>query len=98
MITIEPTEGYHIYPLPGEIAAHQTSKPTIIAFENAGGLVPGKPAADRKPEEAKSILDASQTNRHHEHAVSFTVPLDVPKDAKPGVYKVQGLVGLHNLH
>ncbi len=94
VITIEPTEGYHVYPLPGEIAAHQTSKPTIIAFEKSGGLVPGKPVADRKPEEVTSILDASQTNRHHEHAVSFTVPLEVPKDAKPGIYKVQGLVGL----
>jgi thiol:disulfide interchange protein len=94
VISIAPTEEYHVYPLPGEIAAHQVSRPTVIAFKDTSGLVAGRTVADRTPEKIASISDAKEINHQYEQPVSFAVPLTVPKDAKPGIYKVQGVIGL----
>ena len=68
------------------------SKPTLIAIQTAGGLVPQPPTTSAVPK----VDDSNPTfgiQRYHEGDVTWTQRIDVPKDAPPGEYPIVGLIG-----
>ncbi|MCC7476384.1 MAG: thioredoxin family protein [Pirellulales bacterium] len=85
-----PPKG-HLYALADRDAAAGT-KPTLIAVETAGGLVPHRPATD-----ATVQIDNSQPAfgpmRFHEGDVTWTQRIEVPKEAAAGEYTILGMLG-----
>jgi thiol:disulfide interchange protein len=68
------------------------TKPVLIAVERASGLLPRRPTTD-----APMKIDNSEPNfgvmKYHEGEVTWTVPIDVPQNAPPGSYTINGLLG-----
>jgi len=92
VLTVEPQDGWHIAPLKGRFT-DVTSKPTVIAYENLGPLGVGKPSTDSEPVlKREKIGDLELVDRYFDQAVTWTMPVTVQADAKPGEYPIQGVV------
>ncbi len=90
-ITATVPEHAHIFAL-AERDATSGSKPTLIAIQTAGGLLPQPPSTDAVP-----IVDNSNPTfgvmRYHEGSVTWTQRIEVPKNAPLGEYAIAGLIG-----
>jgi suppressor for copper-sensitivity B len=83
VLTAVPDARYHIYAVNSQPKA---AKPTILAIkEHPRGWTAGEPVADSKPSVHKGDLV-------HEQPVTWTVEIDVPKDAVAGSYLVKGVM------
>ena len=82
---------YHIFAL-ADRDAPTGSKPTLIAIQTAGGLLPHRPTTVAVP-----IVDNSDPKfgvmRYHEGDVTWTQKIEIPKDAPHGEYPIAGLIG-----
>lgn len=81
----------HIYAL-AERDAAIGSKPTLIAIQMAGGLVPWPPTTTAVPT-VDTSNPAFGVQRYHEGDVTWTQRIEVPKNAAPGEYPIVGLIG-----
>jgi len=72
---------------------NKISKPTLIVLRKTHGWRRGKPEASKAPRPVESGLKEEPTLYYHEGEVSWTVPLEVPKDAPPGTYDLAGSIG-----
>src|SRR6185437_11147920 len=86
VLTAAPTDGWHIYEL-GRPGGKTVSKPTLIGLTDAAGLEVGATTADLQP-----THDADNPVGQHEKPVSWTTELTVPNGAKPGKYKLSGVL------
>lgn len=86
-ITAEPAEGWHIYALSDKPTA-SGSKPTLLVLTQTAGLNLGPAVASEAP-----TLDPQNGIGEHDGKVTWTVELSVPRDAKSGPIKIEGLLG-----
>jgi suppressor for copper-sensitivity B len=92
-ISAEPQKDFHVYAY-AERDPVKVSKPTLIALKNNLGWKAGKVIASEKPIEHESGIPEEPIQTYHEKKVTWTVDLQVPPDAAPGGYELQGLIGL----
>ncbi|MHB8951818.1 MAG: protein-disulfide reductase DsbD family protein [Pirellulaceae bacterium] len=92
VITGKLAPNWHVYRY-AESDPEKVSKPTLIVLRKTSGWRVGKPTAvpDAKPQE--SGLKEEPIVYYHEGTVTWTVPLQVPKDARPGTYDIAGAIG-----
>ncbi len=92
-ITAETTDHYHIYALAARDPKGLGNKPTLIALENSSGFRWSMPQASSKPTEAPSPAPGLPAQSYHEGTVTWTVPIQIPADTRPGSYPIEGIVG-----
>jgi thiol:disulfide interchange protein len=91
VITATTPSGWHVY-------AHSPrddkagSKPTLIAFGSTSGLVPYGPTTEA-PVKVDNSIPQFGPMRYHEGEVTWTARIDVPQNAPPGAYEINGVVG-----
>ena len=90
-ITATVPEHYHIFALANRDAP-TGSKPTLIAIQTAGGLLPQPPTTSAVPK-IDSSNPAFGIQRYHEGAVTWAQKIEVPKNAPAGEYPIAGLIG-----
>lgn len=91
-IVANPDAGYHIYAY-AEKDPVDVSKPTLIVLTDTSGFRFTTPKPDAPPTEKATKLTKSGKESYHEKPVTWTVELEIPKDAKPGNYPIKGIVG-----
>ncbi|NLX56084.1 MAG: hypothetical protein GXY58_13310 [Planctomycetaceae bacterium] len=72
---------------------NKISKPALIVLRKTSGWRHGKPQASVEPKAVESGLPEEPIQYYHEDTVSWTVPLQVPKDAVAGQYELAGAIG-----
>ncbi len=72
---------------------HKVSKPTLIVLRKTAGWKYGDVTPSVKPKEEESGMEEEPILYYHEGTVSWTVPISVAKDAKPGEYEIAGGIG-----
>ena len=92
VITAEPAPEWHIYAL-ADRNSSTGPKPTLIVLTKTSSLMASPPVAGAQPIEKQSTNFPGTVERYYESPVTFSIEVDVPKDAKPGDYKIGGIVG-----
>jgi thiol:disulfide interchange protein len=93
VITAEMPAGWHIYELAHRDPANLGYKPTLIALANTSGFRLKRTTASAEPKEAPSAVPGLPPQRFYEHRVTWTTPIVIPQDAKPGQYPIEGFIG-----
>jgi suppressor for copper-sensitivity B len=94
-ITAEPAKGWHIYAL-AEKDPKDVSKPTLIVLTDTGGLRYRAAKPDRAPIERSSTVNQAGKEQFYDKPVTWTVEIEVPRDAKPGKFPIAGIVGFQS--
>jgi thiol:disulfide interchange protein len=94
-ITAEPAKGWHIYAL-AEKDPKDVSKPTLIVLTDTGGLRYRAAKPDRAPIERSSTVNQAGKEQFYDKPVTWTVEIEVPRDAKLGKFPIAGLVGFQS--
>jgi thiol:disulfide interchange protein len=84
-------EGSRIY-AHSDRDSQKGTKPVLIAIERASGLLPRRATTDA-PMKIDNSVPQFGVMKYHEGDVTWTVPIDVPKNTPPGVYTIGGLLG-----
>ena len=84
--TAKPNKNYHVY----TASAKDEDSRTNFGITQKGGFLIGAPQTSEKVIE-KEILPGMMT-RYHKSDVTWYLPFDVPKDAKPGEHKIEGSI------
>ena len=92
-VTAEPQPGYHVYAYAPR-DPKRVSKPTLIVWKNNPDWKVSAAVASEKPIEHASGVPEEPVQYYHEKPVTWTVDLQIPADAAPGGYELQGLLGL----
>jgi suppressor for copper-sensitivity B len=92
IINAVPTSGWHIYAL-ADKAPLVGSEPALIVFTETAGLRVSAVKPDRPPIEVPSSLNQSGKEQYYDRQISWTVDVEVPRDAKPGTYPLAGIIG-----
>src|SRR5690606_12194841 len=93
-ITMTPESGWHVY-AHEEKDSKDVSKPTLIVMTDSAGFRFSKPIASRPPVEKSTELSKSGIVRYYEEPVTWTIDLEIPKDATKGSHLIRGIVGFH---
>ncbi|MFV2067461.1 MAG: cytochrome c biogenesis protein CcdA, partial [Pirellulales bacterium] len=92
VITARPQAGWHIYARedrdPKEI-----SKPTLIVIDHPDGTVVYRATTDAEVTEKDQTDLGLGIDRYHEGPVTWTVPIEVPADARRGEHAIAGIIG-----
>lgn len=89
VLTAELAPPYHIYHL-DSVDPNKISKPTLIVLSKTSGWSYGPPQPSAPPNEEPSGLSEEPVLYYYEGTVTWTVPIQVPADAAPGVYELAG--------
>ncbi len=92
VLTAKLQGDWHVYRY-APIDPKKISKPTLIVLRKTAGWQYGDVAVSVKPKEEESGLEDEPILFYHEKTVSWTVPISVAKDAKPGDYDIAGGIG-----
>lgn len=82
--------GWHVY----AFAEHDNqpgSKPTLIAFNELSGFQAGRPVTSSAVTTDNSVPEFG-TMRYYNGPVTWTVPIEIPADTKPGEYPIRGVI------
>lgn len=91
-ITAEPAANWHVYAL-AATDPKDVAKPTLIVLTNTSGLRYGSPRPSAAPSEKPSTVNQAGKELYYDRPVMWTIDLEVPRDAKPGPYAIDGLIG-----
>jgi thiol:disulfide interchange protein len=91
-VTATPDEGWHIYAY-AEEDPKLISKPTLISISQPVGWSKMQVVASAEPIEHETGLSEEPIAYFHEEPVTWTVQIQVPQDAEPGEYTLQGGIG-----
>jgi thiol:disulfide interchange protein len=83
-------DGYHIYPI--DMNSTETNNLTLISFLQKSRMLFGAPKASSEAE-AHTVIEGEPDVIYHPGDVVWKIPVKVPKDAAPGIYGIEGLVG-----
>ncbi|TWU37150.1 protein-disulfide reductase DsbD family protein [Novipirellula artificiosorum] len=83
--TAKPDSGFHVY----RAAVDDADSSTNFVMTEKAGLRVGAPAASSEPHESNLLKGIF----YHDGNVSWTMPVEVPEDAKPGEHKIKGAIG-----
>ncbi len=92
-LQIDPGDGFHVYAFGDRDAGNLGYKPTLIVLTNSSGFPFTRPAASAEPMEEPSPIEGELPQLVYEQPVEWTTTITIPKDTKPGVYEIAGLVG-----
>jgi suppressor for copper-sensitivity B len=92
VISVEPASGWHVYGL-AATDPKDVSKPTLIVLTRTSGLRYTAARPSRPPQEKQSTVNQAGKELFYDQPVTWTVDLEVPRDARPGQYAIEGLVG-----
>ncbi len=68
------------------------TKPVLIAIQSASGLVPHRAATEARVNVDDSVPQFGRMH-YHEGTATWRLRVDVPRNAPPGEYPIQGLLG-----
>jgi len=94
-ITAEPSKGWHIYAL-AEKDPKDVSKPTLIVLTDTGGLRYRAAKPDRAPIERSSSVNSAGKEEFYDKPVTWSVEIEIPRDAKHGRFPIAGIVGFQS--
>jgi thiol:disulfide interchange protein len=86
-LTAIPEEGYHVY----QAAIDDSENATNFVLTQLGGLTAAMPQPSSKPV-TKELADGVSQVTYHQGRVTWTIPLQVPDDAKVGQRTIAGAV------
>ncbi len=94
VLSAEPESGYHIYPL-ADHDSHQVGegKPTLIGLKQAPSWSMTRPAPDRAAAACKLPEPMQSSAPCYESTVRWTMSFTIPREAKPGEYPIEGIIG-----
>jgi hypothetical protein len=92
VITAEPAANWHIYAL-ADKDPKDVSKPTLIVLTSTSGLRYRAAKPSSPPVEEKTTVNQAGKVLYHDKPVSWTIDLEIPRDAKPGKYDLAGIIG-----
>ncbi len=93
VLTAEPAKGWHVYEVAPRDPGDLGYKPTVIALSNTSGFRTGPTTASDKSLVAPSEVPGAPAQRYHADRVTWTTPIVIPKETKPGTYAIEGLIG-----
>ncbi|MEX0978640.1 MAG: hypothetical protein WDZ48_07300, partial [Pirellulales bacterium] len=93
VITAEMPKGWHVYELASRDAGQLGNKPTLIAMSNTSGFQLGPTTSSQKAVEGSATTPGVPARPYYEGRVTWTVPIVIPDDTKPGTYPLEGFVG-----
>ncbi len=86
---VTPKKGYHFYPIAYRVPK-EGSFPTLIVVTGASNW---RKHAVQPSAPPKTVTEEGITQTYYDESTTFTVDLDVPKDAQPGPLNVTGIIG-----
>jgi suppressor for copper-sensitivity B len=92
VITAKLAPTWHVYSW-AESDPKKISKPTLIVLRKTSGWRYGRPQSSVEPKTETSGLNEEPILYYHEDTVTWTVPMEVPKDAQAGEYDLAGAMG-----
>jgi thiol:disulfide interchange protein len=93
VLAAEPVKGWHVYELTARDTGDLGYKPTLIVLTNTSGFRAEPTVASGKATESPSPVPGSPPQRYHDGRVTWTTPILIPADTKPGQYPIEGLIG-----
>jgi thiol:disulfide interchange protein/DsbC/DsbD-like thiol-disulfide interchange protein len=93
VITAEMPAGWHVYELARRDPGDLGFKPTLIALTNSSGFLSKRTTASEEPVQGPSQVPGLPAPRFYEGRVTWTTPIVIPQDTKPGQYPIEGLIG-----
>lgn len=88
VFTAVPDEGFHVYAATTTSASNATN----FVVTQLSGLKATAPVTTSEVVEGEGIAGSPPTT-YHEGTVMWKIPVEVPKDAEPGEYLIEGLIG-----
>jgi thiol:disulfide interchange protein DsbD len=92
-LTATPDAGWHVYALPDPSVEPLGFQPTVIGVRAPAGWSVTRPVPSQEPITKESELEGFPDQRYHENTVEWTLHVNVPADASPGVYPLSGMIG-----
>ncbi len=92
-LTAEMPKGWHIYEFARDDSGSLGYKPTLIALTNTSGFRTGPTTASEPAKIVANDVPGAPPQHYHADRVTWTTPIEIPKDAKPGDYSIEGLIG-----
>ena len=92
VITAKLAPTWHVYGW-AETDPKKISKPTLIVLRRTSRWRYGRPQSSVEPKAEASGLKEEPILYYHEDTVTWTVPMQVPKDAQAGEYDLAGALG-----
>ena len=94
VLTAEPAAPWYLYALADHDPEEPGNpKPTLVELESRRQFTFGRPTPSIEP---ATKMYADHLIRYHARAVSWTVPITVSADTRPGDYPIAGLIGFMN--
>ena len=93
IITASPAEHWHIYEMARKDPEALGNKPTLIVLTNTSGFGFTRTRADSKAVEGEPLFEGATPLRYYEARVAWTTTIKIPRDAKPGQYPIDGVIG-----
>ncbi|MCH7727925.1 MAG: hypothetical protein IH991_15830 [Planctomycetes bacterium] len=82
-----PDDTYHIYQLSDRLLTEGSAQPTLISLTKKPDWKASRPTASKPTKPDPKNVD------YYEGEVSWTIEFDIPPDAQPGDYDLQGIIG-----
>lgn len=93
VITAEMPAGWHVYELAPSDSGAIGNKPTLIALTNTSSFRLEPTKASKQAVDAPPAFPGQPAQRYYAGSVTWTTPIAIPKDTKPGQYPIEGLIG-----
>jgi thiol:disulfide interchange protein len=91
ILAADVTDDWHVFAY-AERDAQIGSKPTLIALQSTWGLPAGRPTTGA-PITVDNSVPEFGTMHYYAGPVTWTIEINVPRNAEPGVYPIHGVVG-----
>ncbi len=93
VLTAEPAKDWHIYGLAASDSGSVGYKPTLIGLRNTSGFQAQATKASEPAIESRPNVPGEPTQRYHTASVTWTTPIVIPANTKPGAYPIEGIIG-----
>jgi thiol:disulfide interchange protein len=93
ILSAELPPGWHVYELAPSDPGDLGYKPTLVALTNSAGFRLGPTTADQQVTVEEPEAEGLPTLRYYKGLVTWTTEIDIPPDATPGDYPLEGLIG-----
>lgn len=93
VITAEMPPGWHVYQLAARDEGAIGNKPTLIALANTSGFQFEATRESKPTVEAPPAFPGQPPQRYYDDSVTWTTPIVIPADTKPGQYPIEGVIG-----
>jgi len=92
VLSAEVEDGWQVYPY-SPVPAEGGNSPTLIVLTSAANVKTSAPVPSSEPLSKKALDPSDPDVLYHAGDVSWTIELEIPKDAEPGEMVIGGLIG-----